>query len=162
MLLFGNRRQLTKLERVGRRAHWMIEAFFAETPLLRLKLFHQAFDFEVYRIYQENKRRLLFVRFINDIDLTWNLIDGITEILNKNTAGLSIEKLHDSARYLVSIFKIICQMIEDICFAIIVRHVQNENNSDRTTLTEHLSTFCDKIAARYFYNSDTLWAPRVE
>ena len=116
VLLFGNRRQLTKLELVGRRAHWMIEAFFAETPLLRLKLFHQAFDFEVYRMYQENKRRLLFVRFISDIDLTWlNLIDGITEILNKNTAGLSIEKLHDSARYLVSISKILCQMLEDIC-----------------------------------------------
>ena len=37
-LLFGDRRRITKLERVGRRFHLYIENFFEEKPFLRLGL----------------------------------------------------------------------------------------------------------------------------
>ena len=35
---FGNRRKLTKLERVGRRFHWLAEKWFLDVPFLRLHL----------------------------------------------------------------------------------------------------------------------------
>ena len=38
VLQFGNRRQLVKLERVGRRLHWIIENRFGNRPFLRLGL----------------------------------------------------------------------------------------------------------------------------
>ena len=38
MFIFGDRRRLTKLERVGRRFHLIIENFFKERPFLRLGL----------------------------------------------------------------------------------------------------------------------------
>ena len=38
VLQFGNRRQLVKLERVGRRLHWMVENFYGGRPFLRLGL----------------------------------------------------------------------------------------------------------------------------
>ena len=38
VLLFGDRRRLTKLERVGRRFHRIIEDFFQQMPFLRLGL----------------------------------------------------------------------------------------------------------------------------
>ena len=38
VLIFGDRRRLTKLERVGRRFHLSIENFFREKPFLRLGL----------------------------------------------------------------------------------------------------------------------------
>ena len=34
----GDRRPLTKLERVGRRFHWTIEKYFPDVPFLRLNL----------------------------------------------------------------------------------------------------------------------------
>ena len=34
----GNRRQIVKLERVGRRIHWMVENFFGERPFHCLSL----------------------------------------------------------------------------------------------------------------------------
>ena len=34
----GDRRPLTKLERVGRRFHWVIEKYFPDVPFLRLNL----------------------------------------------------------------------------------------------------------------------------
>ena len=34
----GDRRPLTKLERIGRRFHWTIEKFFPDVPSLRLNL----------------------------------------------------------------------------------------------------------------------------
>ena len=34
----GNRQQIVKLERVGRRIHWMVENFFGERPFVRLGL----------------------------------------------------------------------------------------------------------------------------
>ena len=34
----GNRWQIVKLERVGRRIHWMVENFFGERPFLRFGL----------------------------------------------------------------------------------------------------------------------------
>ena len=34
----GDRRPLTKLERVGRRFHWTIEKYFSDVPFLRLNL----------------------------------------------------------------------------------------------------------------------------
>ena len=37
-LLFGDRRRLTKLERVDRRFHLIVENFFKERPFLRLGL----------------------------------------------------------------------------------------------------------------------------
>ena len=37
-LYFGDRRRLTKLERVGRRVHRMVENFFTKKPFLRLNL----------------------------------------------------------------------------------------------------------------------------
>ena len=37
-LVFGDRRRITKLERVGRRFHLNIENFFKERPFLRLSL----------------------------------------------------------------------------------------------------------------------------
>ena len=38
VLQFGNRRQLVKVERVGRRLHWMVENFYGSQPFLRLDL----------------------------------------------------------------------------------------------------------------------------
>ena len=38
VLIFGDRRRITKLERVGRRFHLSIENFFKERPFLRLRL----------------------------------------------------------------------------------------------------------------------------
>ena len=38
VLQFGNRRQLVKLERVGRRLYWMVENFYGGRPFLRLDL----------------------------------------------------------------------------------------------------------------------------
>ena len=38
VLHFGNRRKLAKLERVGRRCHWIIEKWFLDVPFLRLNL----------------------------------------------------------------------------------------------------------------------------
>ena len=38
VLQFGNRWQLVKLERVGRRLHWMVENFYGGRPFLRLGL----------------------------------------------------------------------------------------------------------------------------
>ena len=38
VLQFGNRRQLVKVERVGRRLHWMVENFYGSRPFLRLGL----------------------------------------------------------------------------------------------------------------------------
>ena len=38
VLIFGDRRRITKLERVGRRFHLSIENFFSERPFLRLGL----------------------------------------------------------------------------------------------------------------------------
>ena len=38
VLQFGNRRQLVKLERVGRRLHWIVENFYGGRPFLRLGL----------------------------------------------------------------------------------------------------------------------------
>ena len=35
---FGDRRKLTKLERIGRRFHWLIEKWFLDVPFLRLNL----------------------------------------------------------------------------------------------------------------------------
>ena len=37
-LLYGNRRRITKLERVGRRLHRIIENFFKQIPFLRLSI----------------------------------------------------------------------------------------------------------------------------
>ena len=37
-LFFGDKRRITKLERVGRRFHLSIENFFKERPFLRLEL----------------------------------------------------------------------------------------------------------------------------
>lgn len=37
-LLFGGRRRITKLERIGRRFHRINEKFFRESPFLRLGL----------------------------------------------------------------------------------------------------------------------------
>ena len=47
-LLFGDRRRLTKLERVGRRFHRIIEDFLQHAPFLRLDLI---LDPEYYYIY---------------------------------------------------------------------------------------------------------------
>ena len=38
VLRWGNRRQLAKLERVGKRFHWNVERWFLKTPFLRLDL----------------------------------------------------------------------------------------------------------------------------
>ena len=38
VLQFGNRRRLTKLERVGRRLHHLVEKWFGELPFLRLDI----------------------------------------------------------------------------------------------------------------------------
>ena len=38
ILKFGDRRQLTKLERVGRRFHRLVEEWFGERPFLRLNI----------------------------------------------------------------------------------------------------------------------------
>ena len=38
LFLFGNRRRLTKLERVGYRFHRVIENFFKQKPFIRLDL----------------------------------------------------------------------------------------------------------------------------
>ena len=38
VLQFGNRRQLVKLERVGRRLHWVVGNFYGGRPFLRLGL----------------------------------------------------------------------------------------------------------------------------
>ena len=38
VLCYGDRRWLTKLERVGRRFHWMAENFFSARPFLRIDL----------------------------------------------------------------------------------------------------------------------------
>ena len=38
IIRWGNRRQLVKLERVGKRFHWNVERFFSKTPFLRLDL----------------------------------------------------------------------------------------------------------------------------
>ena len=38
VLHFGDRRRLIKLERVGRRFHWIIEKWFLDVPFLRLDL----------------------------------------------------------------------------------------------------------------------------
>ena len=45
----GNRRQLVKLERIGKRLHWNVERFFSKTPFLRMNLFlaPRFFDFIV-------------------------------------------------------------------------------------------------------------------
>ena len=45
VLIFGDRRRLTKLERVGRRFHLSIENFFSERPFLRLGLQISAYLF---------------------------------------------------------------------------------------------------------------------
>ena len=45
LLLFGDRRRLTRLERVGRRFHLSIENFFSERPFLRLGLQISAYLF---------------------------------------------------------------------------------------------------------------------
>ena len=45
VLIFGERRRLTKLERVGRRFHLNIENFFRERPFLRLGLRINAYLF---------------------------------------------------------------------------------------------------------------------
>ena len=42
-LLFGDRRKLSNLERIGRRFHRIIEDFFQQRPLLRL-----CFEIEPY------------------------------------------------------------------------------------------------------------------
>lgn len=42
LLRFGNRRQLTKLERIGRRVHCLNERYFHATPFIRLNLRLQA------------------------------------------------------------------------------------------------------------------------
>ena len=47
VLIFGDRRRLTKLERVGRRFHLCIENFFREKPFLRLGLRIDAYLFIV-------------------------------------------------------------------------------------------------------------------
>ena len=44
-LVFGDRPRLTKLERVGRRFHLIIENFFKERPFLRLRLRINAYLF---------------------------------------------------------------------------------------------------------------------
>ena len=51
-LLFGDRRRLTKLERVGRRFHWAIENFFRERPFLRLDLRIYEYLFVFTEIYK--------------------------------------------------------------------------------------------------------------
>ena len=38
ILQYGDRRRLTKLERVGRRLNWMVEKWYPEIPFLRLNL----------------------------------------------------------------------------------------------------------------------------
>ena len=38
VLQFGDRRRLTKLERVGRRLHHLVEKWFGEMPFLRLDI----------------------------------------------------------------------------------------------------------------------------
>ena len=38
VISWGNRRQLIKLERIGKRFHWNIERWFSKTPFLRLDL----------------------------------------------------------------------------------------------------------------------------
>ena len=38
ILEYGDRRRLTKLERVGRRFNWMVEKWYPEIPFLRLNL----------------------------------------------------------------------------------------------------------------------------
>ena len=35
---FGSRRKLAKLERIGRRFHWLVEKWFLDVPFLRLNL----------------------------------------------------------------------------------------------------------------------------
>ena len=50
VLIFGDRRRLTKLERVGRRFHLSTENFFSERPFLRLGLQISAYLF----IFNEN------------------------------------------------------------------------------------------------------------
>ena len=48
-LLFGDRRRLTKLERVDRRFHLIIENFFRDRPFLRLELRTNAYLFIYFR-----------------------------------------------------------------------------------------------------------------
>ena len=53
VLQCGNRRQLVKLERIGRRYHRIIEAFLGEKPFLRLNLrVKTGFCFSLLRIHK--------------------------------------------------------------------------------------------------------------
>ena len=42
LLQYGDRRRLTKLERVGQRFHWIVENFFGERPFLCFGLYVNA------------------------------------------------------------------------------------------------------------------------
>ena len=55
---YANRRQLTKLARVGRRFHLIIENFFGETPIFRLKS-RKSILFR-YIFLRENIQNLIF------------------------------------------------------------------------------------------------------
>ena len=61
VLIFGERRRLTKLERVGRQFHLTTEHFFRERPFLRLGLkidayFLNLFSFKYVNISQKMSR----------------------------------------------------------------------------------------------------------
>ena len=50
VLNFGDRRRLTKLERVGRRIHWMVENYLPNKPFLCLKLLRIEFEYVTFFI----------------------------------------------------------------------------------------------------------------
>ena len=55
VLCWGDRRRLTKLERIGRRFHWSIVKFFDEMPFLRLNLQHKTW----YLFVNQNSAKFL-------------------------------------------------------------------------------------------------------
>ena len=64
VLIFGERRRLTKLERVGRRFHLTTEHFFRERPFLRLGLeiysyFLNLFSLKYISNRQKNESKLV-------------------------------------------------------------------------------------------------------
>ena len=48
VLCWGDRRRLTKLERIGRRFHWTVVKFFSEIPFLRLN-----FELKIWYLFAE-------------------------------------------------------------------------------------------------------------
>ena len=60
VLQFGNRRQLVKLERVGRRLHWIVDDCFGCRPFLRLRLNLMPRSYSLLLMHLEQQRLFLF------------------------------------------------------------------------------------------------------